>query len=60
MEQWMDLGHDPNMATFTRCMFPGFTLYRFIHHLSPLTLETREFLDSVKYKQGWLTDYNIR
>ena len=58
--QWIDLGQDPNLTTFSRCMFPGSILYRYIQRLASLTLETQEFLDSIKYKRGWLTDYNIR
>jgi len=57
---WLDLQKDPNLAAFSKCIFPGSAVFRYINRLSSLLTESREFIDSVKYSRGWLSDYNIR
>lgn len=57
---WLDLQKDPNLAAFTRCIFPGSSVFRYINRLSSLVTEAREFIDSIKFSRGWLSDYNIR
>jgi hexosaminidase len=57
---WLDLQKDPNLGAFNRCMFPGSSLFRYINRLSSLVTEAREFIDSIKFSRGWLSDYNIR
>lgn len=48
------------MSGFSRCMFPGSPVFRFIQRLSRITKEANEYIDQVKHQRGWLTDYNIR
>lgn len=57
---WLDLQKDPNLGSFTRCIFPGSSVLRYINRLSSLASEAREFVDSIKFTRGWLSDYNIR
>jgi hexosaminidase len=52
---WLDLQKDPNLAAFTRCIFPGSNIFRYINRLSSLATEAREYIDSVKYSRGWLS-----
>lgn len=55
----MELHQDPDMSIFARCMFPGSAVFRFILRLSTITTEAKEYINLLKYKHGWLTDYNI-
>ncbi|XP_037036427.1 hexosaminidase D isoform X2 [Bradysia coprophila] len=57
---WMELHQDSKLSSFSKCMFPGSPIFRFVHHLTAVTSETREYIDSLKYKRGWMTEYNIR
>lgn len=57
---WLDLQKDPNLSSFTRCIFPGSSIFRHITRLASTIDETRQFIDSIKYSRGWLTDYNVR
>jgi hexosaminidase len=57
---WVDLQKDPNLLLFSRCIFPGSSIFRHITRLSSTIDEARQFIDSIKYSRGWLTDYNIR
>jgi hexosaminidase len=57
---WLELQKDPTLSSFTRCMFPGSPVFRFIQRLSSTSVEAKEFIDNVKLKRGWLSDYNIR
>lgn len=57
---WLDLQREPNLGSFTRCLFPGSSIFRLINRLSALSSEARHFIDSIKFSRGWLSDYNIR
>lgn len=57
---WLDLQKDPNLSAFTRCIFPGSSVFRYINRLAGISSEAREFIDSIKFSRGWLSDYNIR
>lgn len=57
---WIDLQKDATLTSFARCMFPGSSLFRFVIRLSAITTEAKDFLDELKYKRAWLTDYNMR
>lgn len=57
---WIELQQDPELSSFSKCMFPGSPIFRFVHHLTSITTETREYLDALKFKKGWMTEYNIR
>ncbi|EAA08649.6 AGAP004270-PA [Anopheles gambiae str. PEST] len=57
---WLELHRDSMMVMFSRCMFPGSMIYRFILRLATLTTETEEYTDAIRQRRGWLTDYNIR
>jgi hexosaminidase len=57
---WLDLQKDPNLGAFSRCIFPGNSVFRYMNRLSALAAEIREFIDSIKFSRGWLSDYNIR
>ena len=57
---WLDLQKDPSLGAFSRCMFPGSSIFRFIQRLASLNSEAREFIDTIKYQRGWLSAYNIR
>lgn len=57
---WIELNGDPELSSFSKCMFPGSPTFRFVHHLTSIITETREYLDSLKFKRGWMTPYNIR
>lgn len=57
---WLDMQKDPNLGAFSRCIFPGSSVFRYMNRLSSLVTEAREFIDSIKFSRGWLSDYNIR
>lgn len=57
---WLDLQKDSNLGSFSRCIFPGSSVFRHITRLAFAIDETRQFIDSIKYSRGWLTDYNVR
>lgn len=57
---WIELQQDPELSSFSKCMFPGSPIFRFVHHLTSVATETREYIDSLKFKNGWMTEYNIR
>ncbi|KAL7034425.1 hypothetical protein ACKWTF_007961 [Chironomus riparius] len=57
---WLDLQKDPNLGAYSRCLFPGSSIFRLINRLSALSSEARQFIDSIKFSRGWLSDYNIR
>lgn len=57
---WLDMQKDPNLVAFNRCIFPGSSVFRYINRLSVLSSEAREFIDSIKFSRGWLSDYSIR
>lgn len=57
---WIELHLDPELGTFSKCMFPGSPIFRFVQHFASIATETREYLDSLKFKKGWMTDYNIQ
>lgn len=57
---WMELHHDPGLSSFSKCMFPGSPTFRFVHHLKSIVSETRDYIDSLKFNKGWMTQYNIR
>ncbi|XP_055606954.1 hexosaminidase D-like [Uranotaenia lowii] len=57
---WIELHKDSILSTFSRCMFPGSVIYRFMLRLMTLINEAKEYIDDVKQKRGWLTDYNVR
>ncbi|XP_058824095.1 hexosaminidase D [Topomyia yanbarensis] len=57
---WVELHKDSMLSTFSRCMFPGSVIYRFVLRLMTLMTEAKEYIDDVKQKRGWLTDYNVR
>lgn len=57
---WLDLLKDPNLGSFSRCIFAGSSVFRYINRLSVLSKEAHEFLDSIKFSRGWLSDYSIR
>uniref|UniRef100_A0A182NCW9 Uncharacterized protein n=1 Tax=Anopheles dirus TaxID=7168 RepID=A0A182NCW9_9DIPT len=57
---WLELHKDSLMVTFSRCMFPGSMIYRFMLRLVTLKTETEEYTDAIRQRRGWLTDYNIR
>lgn len=57
---FIELNQDPEMRSFARCIFPGSPIFRYMHHVTSITTESREFIDSLKFKKGWMTDYNIR
>lgn len=56
---WIDLHQDPELNSFSKCIFPGSPIFRFVHRFTVIATETREYLDSLKFKKGWMTDYNI-
>lgn len=51
---------DPNLAAFNRCLFPGSSVFRLINRLSILSSEAHDFINSIKYSRGWLSDYSVR
>lgn len=57
---WMELHQDPELNSFSKCMFPGSPIFRFVQHLTSTATEAREYLESIKFKTGWMTTYNIR
>lgn len=57
---WMELHQDSKLTSFAKCMFPGSPIFRFVHHLTAITSEAREYIDSLKFNRGWMTEYNIR
>lgn len=57
---WMNLNRDAYMSSFNKCMFVGSPVLRFAEHLVEITTETRQYLDDVKFKRGWLTPYQIK
>ncbi|XP_058059738.1 hexosaminidase D [Anopheles bellator] len=57
---WLELHKDSLMVTFSRCMFPGSMIYRFMLRLTTLVAEANEYIEDTKQRRGWLTDYNIR
>lgn len=57
---WIDLNQDPALSSFAKCMFPGSPVFRFVHHLTLTVTESREYIESLKFKKGWMTAYNIR
>lgn len=57
---WIDLHHDSDLNSFSKCMFPGSQVLRFILRLTSTISEVRQFLDDQQFKRGWLTPYNIR
>lgn len=57
---WINLNRDTYFNSFTKCMFVGSSALRFAVHLVEISTETREYLDDVKYKRGWLTPYHIK
>ncbi|XP_053680565.1 hexosaminidase D [Anopheles nili] len=57
---WLELHKDSLMVTFSRCMFPGSMIYRFMLRLTTVMAETGEYSEAIRQRRGWLTDYNIR
>lgn len=57
---WVELHKDSALSMFSRCMFPGSVIYRFMLRLMTLITEAKEYIDEVKNRRGWLTEYNIR
>ncbi|GAB0099233.1 Beta-N-acetylhexosaminidase [Sergentomyia squamirostris] len=57
---WLDLYQDPDMSSFAWCMFPGGPLFRYSHRLLTAVAESKDYVEKIKYKRGWLTDYNIK
>lgn len=57
---WLDMQKDPNLNSFSRCLFPGSSIFRHITRLALTIDETRQFIDSIKYSRGWLTYYNVQ
>lgn len=57
---WLDLQRDSNLASFSRCMFPGSKIFRFVIRLTAIVTEAKEYIENIKFKRGWLTGYNIR
>lgn len=57
---WIELNQDPDLAIFSKCMFPGSPVFRFTLHLTSITGEAREYLNALKTKRGWFTPYNVR
>ncbi|KFB51952.1 hypothetical protein ZHAS_00020120 [Anopheles sinensis] len=57
---WLELHKDSLMISFSRCMFPGSMIYRFMLRLTSVMAEVDEYSDGIKQRRGWLTDYNIR
>lgn len=57
---WLDFHQDPDMSFFAWCMFPGSTLFRYSHRLLTAVAESKDYVENIKYKRGWLTDYNIK
>lgn len=41
-------------------MFPGSPLFRFILRITTIKTEIYQYLDNVRTKRGWMTNYNIQ
>lgn len=57
---WIELNQDPDLAIFSKCMFPGSAVFRYALRLVSVTGEAREYLQALKTKRGWFTTYNVR
>lgn len=58
---FVSLETDPQLwDKLGRCVFPGAALFRVTQRLKGAELEVREFLDQVRTRRGWLTEYNAR
>ncbi len=57
---WMELQTDPELSSFSKCIFPGSPIFRLVNHLSSIASEAREYIDSLKFKKGWMTEFNVR
>lgn len=57
---WLEMTHDPDLATFAKCMFPGSQTLRYIIRLKGILTDARQYVNDVNYKRGWLTTYNVR
>lgn len=57
---WINLNHDSYSSAFSKCMFSGSPVLRFATHLVEVTMETRRYLDDLRFKKGWLTPYHIK
>lgn len=57
---WLNLNHDSSSSAFGKCMFAGSPVLRFAGHLVEVTMESRRYLDDVRFKGGWLTPYQMR
>lgn len=57
---WLEMGRDPELLTFAKCMFPGSQTLRYVIRLTNSITDARHYLENVNYKRGWLTAYNIR
>lgn len=57
---WLNLNEEPELAAFSRCMFPGSPSLRYVTRLESSIVEVQQYLINVRFKRGWLTDINIR
>lgn len=57
---WITLPDDPDLSIFSKCMFPGSESLRLVTRLESSIAESREYLDNIRYKRGWLSANNIR
>lgn len=57
---WLDLINDPTLQSFSKCMFPGNGVFRYVAKMATTLQQARELIDSIKYDRGWLTEYNIK
>lgn len=57
---WIDLHHDPDLNSFSKCMFPGSQALRYALRLMGSITEAHQYVSDMKLKRGWLTPYNVR
>lgn len=57
---WLNLNNDPELHSFTKCMFPGSQVLRYVLRVFAIHTEVRQYLENVNFKRGWLTPYNIK
>lgn len=57
---WLALNTDSDLKSFTRCMFPGSQVMRFVFRVIDNMEDARLYLDDPQHRRGWLTEYNIR
>lgn len=57
---WLNLNNDPELHSFTKCMFPGSQTLRYVLRVFGVHTEVRQYLENVNFKRGWITAYQIK